>query len=147
MGKSIAVPHRTKALRTLEKKHGTEYAIVRNQQIQVGNSARDFLKEFSTYIGADGKGSRSAMEKDASGNWVVKATGGAVHVAVAKQIKTILGFSAGDMDAIGNPEMVSKACLSWAKVMPVLSAAAERRLPRQECFALLWDKFREISAI
>lgn len=138
---------RQRALRKLERRNGTDYAIVRNQQLQIGKAARDFLKEFAAYVGEDGKGSRSAIKKDENGQPIFQDSGGAVHVAVAKQIKEILGFSAKEMDAVGDPELVSKACLAWAKVKPILEAGAEKRLPRKQCFALLWAKFREIAAV
>lgn len=49
---------RQRVLRKLERRNGTDYAIVRNQQLQIGKAARDFLKEFAAYVGEDGKGSR-----------------------------------------------------------------------------------------
>ena len=134
---------RVKALKKLEQANGHDYAIVRNHQIQVGKDARDYLKAFAVYVGSDGKASKSALDQD--GNF--QESGGAVHIVVSKQIKAILGFSAKDMDAYGDPEMASKAALAWSKVKPVLEAGAEGRLPRKECFALLWAKFRQIAEI
>ncbi len=141
---SVMIPKsRLKRLKKLEENNGMEYSIVRNQQIQIGKDARDYLKEFAAYVGSDGKASRSALDKD--GNQ--KESGGAVHTAVAKQIKAILGFSAKDMDVTGDPEMVCKAALAWAKVKPILMAGVESRLPRKECFAQLWAKFNQIAGV
>lgn len=141
--KQIIPKTRFKQLQKLEHVNGLEYAIVRNQQIQVGKAARDYLKEFATYVGSDGKASKSALDQDSN----FQESGGSVHIVVSKQIKAILGFSAKDMDAYGDPEMASKAALAWSKVKPVLEAGAEGRLPRKECFALLWAKFRQIAEI
>lgn len=55
---------REKALAKLNNQHGMEYAITRNHQIQIGKAARDYLKEFSTYVGSDGKASKSALDRD-----------------------------------------------------------------------------------
>jgi len=57
---------RAKRLKKLEQSNGLEYAIVRNQQIQIGKAARDYLKAFATYVGSDGKASKSALDKTAT---------------------------------------------------------------------------------
>lgn len=52
---------RIRKLKKLELENGFEYSLIRNNQIQVGQEARDFLKEFSTYVGQDGVQSKSAL--------------------------------------------------------------------------------------
>lgn len=135
---------REKALAKLKNQHGMEYAITRNHQIQVGKKARDFLKEFSTYVGSDGKASRSAIDR-ATGE--ARASGGDVHVAVTRQLNRILGGSVKDADLTGDMELIFKHGLSWCKVKPVLKAWADLKAPRKECFEHYWDKVREIGGV
>ncbi len=76
--KKIIPASRGNRLRRLGGKNGQEYAVVRNGQIQAGQEARDYLKEFSVYIGSDGKSSRSAVDKETGDH---RESGGNVHVA------------------------------------------------------------------
>lgn len=140
-----AIPKsREKALAKLNNQHGMEYAITRNHQIQIGKAARDYLKEFSTYVGSDGKASKSALDRDTG---EARASGGDVHVAVARQFNRLLGGSVKDADSTGDTELLAKHILAWNKVKPVLKAGKDMAAPRKECFSALWNKAQEIGKI
>lgn len=135
---------REKALTKLNNQHGMEYAITRNHQIQIGKAARDYLKEFSTYVGRDGKVSKSAIDRETG---EARASGGDIHVAVTRQFNRILGGSVKDADLTGNAELLAKHILAWNKVKQVLKAGESLGDPRKECFKALWDKAEEIRRI
>jgi len=135
---------REKALTKLNNQHGMEYAITRNHQIQVGKAARDFLKEFSAYVGRDGKASKSALDRDTG---EARDSGGDIHVAVTRQFNRLLGGSVKDADLTGDTELLAKHILAWNKVKPVLKAGKDISAPRKECFSALWNKVQEIGKI
>ena len=135
---------RKKALTKINNLHGMDYAIMRNHQIQIGKAARDYLKEFSTYVGSDCKASKSALDRDTG---EARASGGAVHVAVTRQFNRLLGGSVKDADLTGDTELLAKHIHAWSKVKPVLKAGKEMTAPRKECWSALWDKVQEIGKI
>lgn len=138
------IPKSRKKLMSLEQAHGLDYAITRNHQIQVGKRGRDYLKEFSTYVGSDGKASKSAIDRD-SGE--ARASGGDIHVAVARQFNRLLGGSIKDADATGDIKLIFKHGLAWCEVEPQLKSGADCSAPRKKCFAQLWAKVEQIGAI
>jgi len=135
---------RGKALVKLSSQYGIEYAITRNHQIQVGKAAKDYLKEFSTYVGSDGNTSRSAIDRETG---QARASGGDVHVAVTRQFNRLLGGSIKDADHTGDMELIFKHGLAWLKVIPTLEEGKKIKAPRKECFKSLWDKVAEIGRI
>jgi hypothetical protein len=141
---TIIPKSREKALAKLNNLHGMDYAITRNHQIQIGKAGRDFLKEFSTYVGSDGKASKSALDRKTG---EARESGGNVHVAVTSKFNHILGGSVKDADLTGDTELLAKHILAWNKVKPVLQAGKDTTAPRKECFSALWNKVQEIGRI
>ncbi len=66
--KQIVPGGRARKLKNLEKQNGLEYAVMRNTQIQIGQSARDYLKEFSSkalvLLAANLEGFESVIDHD-----------------------------------------------------------------------------------
>lgn len=113
--------------------NGHDYALIRDTEIAVSVNARDFLKDFIAYVGADGRSSRAKAN---------------IYVALTRQINRILGIrSVQSLDEALDYEHLAKLALAWTKVQPVLTAGMQARLPRKECFKQLWEKFEEIARI
>lgn len=134
---------RVRTLARVARHHGMDYAITRNHQIQVGKEARDFLKEFSAYVGQDGKASKSAIDRKTG---EARASGGDVHVAVSRQFCRLLGGSIKDADLTGNTELIFKHGLAWLKVKPTLEAGKEAHArPGKSVLVLCGIKSRRLG--